>query len=326
MLAIALACATLGNAPWQPVPPALTAKKDAGVSAGAVVLAAPIEGMVLVKAAQLDVGADTSEQKWAIDLCRADPLGSACKLDQFSAEGRIDEVESELRISPGTVVATVGSFWIDRTEVTVAAYRRCVELRECRAPGFDVGDPKHDRDDLPVTMVSWDDAATFCAFVGKRLPTEDEWELAARGTSERRFPWGMLPNAKLCNHGVLDAGATIVPMDVTYAHPGRILLGAPDDVDGFIGLAPVGSFPEGGTPDGILDLAGNAAEWVDDVWTEAHVAGGVTINGASPMRALHVVRGGSYRQPMAMVRGASRAPRLASTRDPDVGFRCAKDG
>jgi hypothetical protein len=327
----ALAWATLGNAPWQPTPPPLSAKKEASASVGAVMLAAPIEGMVLVKGAVIDVGSDNKEQRWAIDLCRLDPLGSACRLDQFSAEGRIDEIEGgplagELRITPATVVATVGAFWIDRTEVTVGAYRRCVDVGDCRAPGYDAGDPKHDRDDLPVTMISWDDAKSYCAFVGKRLPTESEWELAARGANERRYPWGMLANPKLCNHGVLDLGAVIVPDDGQYRNPGRILLGVADGIDGFVGLAPVGSFPAGATPDGIVDLAGNAAEWVEDVWTEAHVAEGEKVVGATPSSAFRVARGGSYRQPMAMVRAASRIVRLASSRDTDLGFRCAKDG
>jgi formylglycine-generating enzyme required for sulfatase activity len=336
LAAFAIACATLGNAPWQPTPPPLKAKKEASAAIGAVTLAAPIEGMVLVKGATLDVGSDAKEQRWAIDLCRLDPLGAACKLDQFSAEGRIDEINDtplggELRISPGTVVATVGAFWIDRTEVTVGAYRRCVQVGDCRAPGYDAGDPKHDRDDLPVTMISWDDAKSYCAFVGKRLPGEDEWELAARGTNERRYPWGMLANPKLCNHGVLDIGAEIVPDDGRYLHPGLILLGVADDVDGFAGLAPVGSFPEGATPDGIVDLSGNAAEWVEDVWSEAHVAESDSATdklsiGAKPSSAYHVARGGSFRQPMAMVRAASRVLRLAPSRDTDLGFRCAKDG
>lgn len=327
---------TLGNVPWKPTPPPMKAKKNADATSGAALLAAPTEGMVHVQGGLFDVGSDGKEQRWAIDLCRTDPLGAACKLDQFSSEGRVDEIDDggplggTLRISPATVTSNVGAFWIDRAEVTVAEYRRCVDANECRAPGFDPGDDKHDRPDFPVTLVSWDDAKAFCAFVGKRLPKENEWELAARGANDRRYPWGALPNPKLCNHGVLDVGATIVPDDAkTYVHPGRILVGVADPIDGFVGLAPVGSFPEGSTPDGIVDLAGNAGEWVEDVWTEAHVPADETsepLVGVSLSSAYRVVRGGSYRQPMAMVRGASRVVRLASSRDPDVGFRCARDG
>src|SRR5439155_25561159 len=97
------------------MPPPLKAKKEATAASGAVILAAPIEGMALVKGATFDVGSDNKEQRWAIDLCRLDPLGSACKLDQFFAKGRIDNAESrplsvEPRISLAVDLESVASF------------------------------------------------------------------------------------------------------------------------------------------------------------------------------------------------------------------------
>jgi sulfatase modifying factor 1 len=218
----------------------------------------------------------------------------------------------------------LSAFSIDRTEVTVGAYLRCVELGECRAPAFATGDPKHDRPELPVTDVSWDDAVRFCAFRSARLPTEAEWERAARGASGRRYPWGMLPNPKLANLGVLDVGAVIVPSSSSSALAGLILTGVPDDHDGFVGLAPVGSFPAGGTPEGVVDLAGNAAEWVADVWEDGYDPAELVDPGGPSTGVLRVVRGGSYRQPMSMIRAAARGFRFPSSRDPDVGFRCAR--
>ena len=99
-------------------------------------------------------------------------------------------------------------FYLDATEVTVADYGRCVAASECAPPGFSPGDKRFDQPNFPVTHVSWDDAAKYCAWSGGRLPTEAEWELAARGVEGREFPWGMNYNTHLCNHGALAADET----------------------------------------------------------------------------------------------------------------------
>ncbi|MEO7096261.1 MAG: SUMF1/EgtB/PvdO family nonheme iron enzyme, partial [Polyangiales bacterium] len=311
------------------IPPPLEKQSQADSSGAVVMLAPPIEGMIAFAAGTFEMGSGALDQKVALATCKQEVLGSACRYEQFAGEGlqRLGKDSSGkdvLEIVPGARSVKLGAYLLDRTEVTVAAYQRCVELGECRAPGFSPGDPKHDRPDLPVTDVTWDDAARFCAFRSARLPTEAEWERAARGSSGRTYPWGMLPNPKLANLGALDVGSVIVPSSSSSALAGLILAGVPDDHDGFVGLAPVGSFPMGGTPEGIVDLAGNAAEWVADVWEDGYDPAELVDPGGPSAGVLRVVRGGSYRQPMPLIRGASRVFRFPSTRDPDVGFRCAR--
>ena len=152
-----------------------------------------------------------------------------------------------------------------------------------------------------------------------------ELKAAKRG---RRFPWGDGPNPKLANHGALDAGSLI-------EKNGVIISGSADDSDGFAGLAPVASFPSGATPEGVMDLAGNAAEWTSDgfdfdLWIKKFAVAGyskasVVNPTGSGTSALRVVRGGSYKLPLVMLRSAARTARFPASRDPDLGFRCAKD-
>ena len=334
-----LACASLGASPHYgiftgaigktKIPPPLEKKSSSDTTGAVVVLAPPIEGMIAFSAGSFEMGSGAVDQKAALGTCKQEVLGVACRYEQFAGEGvqraaRDAGGKDVIEITPGTRTVQLSAFLIDRTEVTVAAYQRCVELGECRVAGYQPGDPKHDRPELPVTDVTWDDAARFCAFRGARLPTEAEWERAARGASGRRYPWGMLANPKLANAGALDVGSVIVPSSSSSALAGLILAGVPDDDDGFVGLAPVGSFPEGGTPEGVVDLAGNAAEWVSDVWEDGYDPAELVDPGGPSTGILRVVRGGSFRQPLAMIRGASRGFRFPSTRDPDVGFRCAR--
>src|ERR1700759_5060883 len=96
------------------------------------------------------------------------------------------------------------------------------------------GAQRFNRPNFPVTFVTFDDAQRYCAFQGGRLPTEAEFERAARGVARRAFPWGQSYHSKLSNHGRLGVDAT-------------------DSSDGFAELSPVGSFPDGATPEGVLD-------------------------------------------------------------------------
>src|SRR5690606_19068513 len=138
------------------------------------------------------------------------------------------------------------SYGIDRTEGTNAAYGRCVRASECAPSRLRPGDERMTQPSHPVAGVTFAEAAAYCAFAGGRLPTEAEWERAARGDAPegRRFPWGDPYGSRLTNHGQGIA--------------------SPDGVDGHRYAAPVASYPDGASPFGLYDMAGNVWEWTVD--------------------------------------------------------------
>ncbi len=238
----------------------------------------------------------------AADMVQA---GLLCKQETFRA--LCDDVSHRFRAEGLAHRVTVSGFDMDRTEVTVQAYARCVRSGSCASPAFAVGDVRFDRPDLPVTHVRWQDAASYCGFVGARLPTEAEWEYAARGKSSRAFPWGNVPHPSICNHG------SFASVDV-------------DARDGYQELAPVAAMRDCRSPEGVFDLAGNVAEWVRDHWDQDEDGFGhkadPQVNPLGPdTGAFHVVKGGSYRDGMPWLRGAARTT-LTGSYATDVGFRC----
>ncbi len=324
-----------------PAKPPLEKGTVVDVGAGAALLVPQPSGMVRFPAGVFTMGSD-ADLYWAKAQCQAEPLGFLCEPEECRA-GKADKKSAcisnvFLHETPAREV-TLQAFDLDRTEVTVAAYRRCVSAGGCTPPAFVPGDARFDRDDLPVTHVSWNDAVRYCAFRAARLPTEAEWERAARGLTGRRYPWGQLPNPKIANHGSLDYGSLFLKSLDEW------ISGIPDPIDGAMWLAPVGSYPEGTTPEGLHDLAGNAAEWVADWWEDVYGLsamkkpdGELVIDPKSPLLprkvkdpqgpptgVFRVIRGGSYRQPMVSLRGAARARLPPSAREADLGFRCARD-
>jgi formylglycine-generating enzyme required for sulfatase activity len=195
---------------------------------------------------------------------------------------------------------TLEPFWIDRTEVTVGAYRACVAAGACPAPArasaactFESGDPE-----LPVSCVHWRDADTYCRFVGKRLPSEREWEYAARGTFATPFPWGTFAACTNAVTLVSDQSARSCAL-----RPSR-----------------VGTHPGGASTFGVQDMSGNVEEWTADWYIESLGPGPAPRSGAA-----RVLRGGGWLSPPSMSRTTSRNWGSALEAGPNVGFRCAKD-
>jgi len=197
------------------------------------------------------------------------------------------------------------AYFIDRYEVTNLQYRKFIDETHRRAPQhFDHRQVPEGKADHPVTFVTWYDARDYCAWAGKRLPTEAEWEKAARGTAGRVFPWGDEFDIRKAN---------------TPVRWGRV--GVEGDT------TPVGAFPEGASPYGLYDMAGNVWEWTDS-WYLAYP--GNATRSENYGEIYKVLRGGSWWDCSFYKCGISAPSYNRSFFNPRVknntfGFRCAKD-
>ncbi len=185
------------------------------------------------------------------------------------------------------------AFWLDRTEVSNGMYERCVQADMCDP----IVTPRPDyltQPDYPVQGVIWPNAAAYCAWVGRRLPTEAEWEKGARGTEGRLYPWG-------------DTSPDRLQVNVDF-HVGDV--------------APVGTHPDDVSPYGALDMGGNVLEWVAD-WYEVGFDAAATYNPIGPATgAQKVLRGGSWNGQPTNARATNRFYAFPTRNDFD-GFRCA---
>ncbi|MFN8412641.1 MAG: SUMF1/EgtB/PvdO family nonheme iron enzyme [Anaerolineales bacterium] len=198
---------------------------------------------------------------------------------------------------------SLDAFWIDRTEVTNGMYAQCIKAGECNNPGTSQRAAKYD--DYPVAELRWADAKSYCVWAGARLPSEAEWEKAARGTDGRFYPWG----------NELDQTKYYIDPKPDY----------------FSSLQkPVGSYPDGASPYGVLDMTGSVFEWVNDIYSPTYYAESPLLNPTGPLfgGSDHVFRGGNYVD--YDLRVFSRSIPVKSSEpgwvlNVNVGFRCAMD-
>jgi formylglycine-generating enzyme required for sulfatase activity len=198
------------------------------------------------------------------------------------------------------------AFYIDRTEVTNAAYKLFVDATKHQPPSNWNGARFPDgRDDFPVTGVTWQDAADYAAWAGKRLPTENEWEAAARGTDGRIYPWGNGFRSAVANIG----SKPDKPSPTAEQYP--------------VGIRAGGRYPEGASPAGAVDMIGNVWEWVADE-INTYPGNSESKLDLDPAVTYRVIRGGAYDG--SKVNDATYRGYLNDSLPyPKVGFRCVKD-
>ncbi len=188
------------------------------------------------------------------------------------------------------------AYSIDKYEVTNSLYKRFMEATGRKAPDY-WNDSTWNGPTQPVVGVSWHDAEAYCRWAGKRLPTEAEWEKAARGTDGRRYPWGDQWDSSRANSGESKIGKTV----------------------------PVGSYPGGVSPYGAHDLAGNVWEWVADWYDADYYKQSPVRNPTGPASGRDkVLRGGSWFKIPVMLRSAYRDHLWPDYWSKEFGFRCAR--
>lgn len=231
------------------------------------------------------------------------------------------------------------AFFLDRFEVTNQDYAAFVRSTGHRPPANNnpastLWDGTVSPPTLathPVVNVSWEDAVAYCRWSGKRLPTEAEWEKAARGTDGRRYPWGNDWDWANANSASYWAGRTVefqsgADWDAFWIKGEGATIAKEKGVNGEVLTLPVGSFSNGVSPYGIHDLAGNAAEWVQDWYDPNYYRTAPSTDPAGPERgAIKAMRGGSWLKPAISLRTSDRDWGIMDSRPSGTGFRCAKD-
>ncbi len=238
------------------------------------------EGMVYVPGGAVMIGSTMKQ----VEQAAAALIGA----------GAVEYAKTLLRQETPPVAKVVAPFYIDRTEVTNEQYLKFVKATNHPPPPHWLGGKyRKGRDKWPVFNVTWKDAADYAAWAGKRLPTEAEWELAARGLDARIFPWGDAFDKARCNS--FEGGAK-QPL-------------------------PVGSYPDGASPYGCLDMAGNVSEWTSDLFLP-YPGSKAKISEADQSK--YVYRGGSFASEALYVRCAYRIGASRNAAKATLGFRCVR--
>lgn len=195
------------------------------------------------------------------------------------------------------------TYFIDLKEVTQSEYDRFVKMtkrEKPQVPVFEEDVAKLIDPDFPVVGIGWNDAFAYCRWAGKRLPTEAEWEKAARGEGQRLYPWGK---------------------EFTYAYSN---IGGDDD--GFPYLSPVGSYEMGRSPYGVYDMMGNVAEWVADTYDAHYYENSPFRDPPGPdTTEFKVIRGSTWRDSKLNARLTKRFSAKMWRTDATIGFRCSQD-
>jgi formylglycine-generating enzyme required for sulfatase activity len=193
---------------------------------------------------------------------------------------------------------TVDGFWMYKTKVTNRMYAQCVTVGSCSAPNEELGGQVYSNPqyaNYPVVGVSWDQAQAYCNWTQGQLPTEAQWEKAARGTQGNVYPWGNdKPACDLLNLGYCT--------------------GATSEVD---------AFPSGASPFGLYDMAGNVFEWVRDWYDQTYYNSSPSTNPTGPESGQYrVVRGSSFETDLDQAESSMRHYLSPSNHRRDTGFRC----
>jgi serine/threonine-protein kinase len=247
--------------------------------------------MVYVPAGNYHMGSDDEAVAEAMAFC--DEYSGTCERWRYEVEQPRHRV-------------TLDAFWIDQTEITHGEYAACIRGGDCPEPQASLAERERAEGQHPVTGIDWHAAGSYCAWAGGRLPTEAEWEFAARGPEEHTFPWGDEFDGTRLNF-----------CDVNC--PEEESTSAFDD--GYELTAPVGTYADGASWCGALDMAGNVHEWVAD-WRGPYDEDDQE-NPTGPSSAENkVVRGGSYNSSPAAVRSAWRGQLAPKAAGANLGFRC----
>ncbi|MEN8241274.1 MAG: SUMF1/EgtB/PvdO family nonheme iron enzyme [Chloroflexota bacterium] len=242
----------------------------------------PIDGasLVFIPSGEFMMGAEINQ---TIELCFS--YRDECLAEDFADEEPVHAVK-------------LSSFWIFQHEVSNEMYRNCVDKGGCQIPALTDFYNDQEYSDHPVVYINWYAAADYCDWAGGRLPTEAEWEKAARGADQRFYPWGEVGNCQLANYK-----GCVVKM-----------------------TNPINGLKEGASPFGVLNLAGNVAEWTADWYSTDYFSITPYINPIGPMAGeFKVIRGGSWKNPVFGLRTTNRAANFPEIFSTGIGFRCVID-